>query len=258
MQENNNLDSPKGCSGGTLWSALFLGIVALMVIGSLLPTLSPPRSHIQRINCQSNLRNIVIATLNYEAINKSFPLPVSFSENGTARSWRVELLPQLEQQALRDEYHDDQPWNGPNNLKIAKTELPVLRCPAASQPSGDSETFKTSYVLITGPGTVFPGDMTVTFQDIQDGSSNTIIMLEINDSDIAWTEPRDLTIDEAIALFNRSDEIRNKHPTNHKGGRHVAFADGHIEFAPEDTPPETLRALFTIDDGIAVSLDDVR
>ena len=78
--------------------------------------------------------------------------------------------------------------------------------------------------------------------------------MEINEGDIAWTEPRDLTIDEAIALFNRPESVRKKKPTNHKDGRVVAFADGHIDIAPEDTPPEVLRALFTIDDGQAVSL----
>jgi len=201
---------------------------------------------------------MILATLNHERITGSLPLPVSSSENGTPRSWRVEILPSLEHQALRNDYLDDQPWNSAANLKVAKARLPFFCCPSILRSYRKAEILKTSYVLITGPGTAFPGDVPFSSGDIPDGASNTIIMIEINDSDIVWTEPRDLTIDEAIALFNQPKEIRKKHPANHTGGRNVAYADGHIVSLPEDTPPETLRALFTIDDGVAVSLDDVK
>lgn len=258
MNANGENEKRPAMQGLTIWKVVLATLVALFFAGLLLPSVGGPRPVGRRSNCQSNVKNIILAIENYRVARQAFPQSVFFGENGTPRSWRVEILPQLEQQALRDKYRDDLPWNSPVNLELAKTHLPVFRCPSASPPLRTSECFMTNYVLITGPRTAFPDNKPASWRDIKDGSSNTIIMLEINESDIAWTEPRDLTIDEAIALFNRPEAVRRKHPTNHEGGRMVAFADGHVEFAKEDTPPDVLRALFTIDDGIAVTLEDAK
>ena len=256
MPDDENAN-PNSGSGVRAPLRTILGLFFLfLVIGMCLPRLSTPRAHTEKSSCQSNMRNAVLAILNYEALNQAYPQAVSYDATGqVARSWRVEVLPQLDLRALRNTYKDDQPWNSPANTKVATTDIPIFRCPAAREQPESPVAFTTSYVLITGPGTAFPSDKRISSSDIKDGTSNTIIMVEIMDSDIAWTEPRDLTIDEAIALFNRPESVRKKHPTNHHGGRMVAFADGHIDFAPEDTPPEVLQALFTIDGGEAVSLD---
>lgn len=240
------------------WRIVLAVPIVLFILGMLLPTVGGPRSASRQATCQSNLRNLILALLSYEQQHGHYPLAISKAENGPPRSWRIEILPHLEYQALRDGYDEDQPWSSPANLNIAGTHVPLFQCPSASASAGNSKYFTTNYVLITGPNTAFPDDKPISWSDITDGSSNTIIMLEINDSDIVWIEPRDLTIDEAIALFNRPESIRKKNPTSHKGGRMVAFADGHVDFAPENTPPEVLRALFTINDGIAVSLDSAR
>ena len=255
MSATEKPDQPNGGGSGAL-KLLYIAIFAFLVVWMMLPTVGGPRSAGRSALCQSNMRNAVLAILNYEAVNKAYPQAVSYDATGqVARSWRVEVLPQLDLRALRNTYKDDQPWNSPANTKVATTDIPIFRCPAAREQPESPAAFTTSYALITGPGTVFPSDKRISGSDIKDGTSNTIMMIEIMDSDITWTEPRDLTIDEAIALFNRPESVRKKHPTNHQGGRMVAFADGHIDFAPEDTPPEVLRALFTIDDGIPVSLD---
>ena len=60
------------------------------------------------------MRNAVLATLNYEALNQAYPQAVSYDATGqVARSWRVEVLPQYSQQAVRDRYDDRLPWNDP-------------------------------------------------------------------------------------------------------------------------------------------------
>lgn len=63
-------------------------------------------------------------------------------------------------------------------------------CPSRSR----SDTTWTSYVLITGPGTAFPDDKCVSLDDIQDGTANTIIAVEIDKSQIHWLSPVDLDI----------------------------------------------------------------
>ncbi|MDA8563049.1 DUF1559 domain-containing protein [Mariniblastus sp.] len=252
--DNSENPQPSSTGRNASWWIVFTIPIAFLVIAMLLLWLRTGTT-LGLANCQSNVSNVGIAISNYETFNGFLPRAVFLSENNIPRSWRVEILPQLDQQALRDQYQDDQPWDSSANLRVGKAQRWPFRCPSDPNTVDESGISKTSYALITGPETAFPNDKRLTFRDIVDGASNTIILLEINDGDIGWTEPRDLTIDEAIALFNRPYAIRKKHPTNHRHGRVVAFADGHIDIAPENTPPEVLRALFTIDDGQEVSLD---
>lgn len=254
MSSTNDIDQPNPKRNNNCLVLFFL-VAGFVVLLMLLPAVNGPRGAAPAANCQSNMRNIAIAILNYETTHERFPRAVRGGDDGTPpRSWRVEVLPQLEHQPTRDRYKDDLPWDAGTNHEIAKRQLPLFQCPSSGNRNDETDTFKTDYVLITGPRTVFPLDQHTTAADLKDGASSTIMMIEINNSDIAWTEPRDITLEDAIALFNRPASVRKKYPTNHRAGRMVAFADGHVDFVPEDTPPEVLRALFTIDDGKAVSL----
>ena len=52
----------------------------------------------------------------------------------------------------------------------------------------------TSYVAVTGPGTVFPGATSTRLEDITDGTANTLFVVEVSNVDIPWTAPRDLDV----------------------------------------------------------------
>ena len=98
--ENANPNSGPGV-GAPLRTILGLFFLFL-VIGMCLPRLSTPRAHTEKSFCQSNMRNAVLAILNYEALNQAYPQAVSYDATGqVARSWRVEVLPQYSQQAVR-------------------------------------------------------------------------------------------------------------------------------------------------------------
>jgi prepilin-type processing-associated H-X9-DG protein len=86
-------------------------------------------------------------------------------------------------------------------------------------------------------------------RDLPDGGAHNIMLVEAWNKGIAWPEPRDLTVDEAIAAIHAGKHVQ------HNGYfyyddivANVAFADGSVHDLPVDTPDETLRALLTIDE----------
>ena len=138
----------------------------------------------------------------------------------------------------------DEPWDGPNNRKLADELDGTYRCP--SHETGNGETNSTSYCLATGAGTMFDADRTAKFGDIKDGSSNTAILVEVNHGDIHWMEPKDLTVDEAVGIFEKASE--ENQISNHPGIQNVAFADGSTHSLSTSTNRDELVELFLIAD----------
>ncbi len=101
----------------------------------------------------------------------------------------------------------------------------------------------TNYVAIVGPGTVWPGEQSAKLSDLTDGTSNTLMIVEIAHSDIHWMEPRDLPIEELAAWLdpNHKPQLLG----NHIEGGMAAFADGHVELLSRDVTIERLKALAT-------------
>jgi prepilin-type processing-associated H-X9-DG protein len=110
----------------------------------------------------------------------------------------------------------------------------------------------TSYVMIVGEGTLggVPNEV-VRFRDIIDGTSNTILAIEVAASGIHWLEPRDMTVEEAITYITNPAASGHQHV--HPGGVNVVFADLSVQFLAESIDPQTLRLLLTRDDGQAVT-----
>ena len=93
----------------------------------LLPAVRAARAAARRTVSQNNLRILAIAMLNYESANGQFPPPVLYKEGSEhPYSWRVALLPYLEQQALYDRYQFDQPWDSEANKLVSKTVVSVF------------------------------------------------------------------------------------------------------------------------------------
>ncbi len=188
--------------------------------------------------------------LNYHDIYGSFP-PASIADaNGKPmHSWRVLILPWMEYKELYNQYDFSEPWDSPNNIKLLDKMPRSFACPSWH----DSTTNLTSYVAMTGPGTIFPADHTTKIADITDGTSNTLIVVEVANVNIPWTAPQDLDVRTMSVRINDTKRpgISSKHP----GGSHVVFADCSTRFARESITPENLRALCTIAGGEGITAD---
>jgi prepilin-type processing-associated H-X9-DG protein len=101
----------------------------------------------------------------------------------------------------------------------------------------------TNYVAVVGPETVWPAPGACSIGDISDGTSNTIIVVEVAGSGIHWAEPRDLHVMQMSPDVNPSAGMGLS--SRHEGGTHVLFGDGSVRFIANATPRKTLQALLT-------------
>jgi len=212
-----------------------------ILVALLLPAFQSAGEAARRAQCTNNVKQIALAMHNYHDFHKCFPPSVITDEQGTPRySWRVAILPYAEQSPLYDQWNHDEPWDSPNNMRIGQTAIPTYRCP--SDEGGDP--LETNYVMITGEEAVgnLPNEVT-KIAEIRDGTSNTILIVEVVDSGISWSEPRDLSLDELEMRINAPGGIASKHP----GGANAAFCDGSVHFLPESTGGQDLRGLLTKD-----------
>ena len=139
----------------------------------------------------------------------------------------------------------------------------VFRCPETPRTASQF----TSYVGVTGPGTVFAPDKVCRLTDITDGPDKTILIVETAETDIVWTEPKDLPL---ASLSFKIDldhkEISSRHSPqpmvwnlwakSPPDGANAIFCDGHGRFLSHSIPADTVRALCTIAGGEHVNEDD--
>jgi len=139
---------------------------------------------------KNNLKQLALAMHNYHDVHKHFPPAVVIGPDGkTPHSWRVELLPFLEEQRLYDQYRQNEPWDSPHNKLILRQMPSVFRSPFA-----DEKSTSSSYYALVGRGTVFEGPEGVRIEHIFDGTSRTLMFVEAK-RDIPWTKPADIDFD---------------------------------------------------------------
>jgi prepilin-type processing-associated H-X9-DG protein len=254
----------KPSGGGAGKVLLIIGVVALVVIvgcggvmaALLIPAVGAARTAARRMQSINNEKQIMLALMNYESVNRSFPPAYVADENGKPMtSWRVLILPYLEQQHLYSQYDFNQPWDSPQNMAVANTMPPQYRSPLEPNPA--KNTNHTSYMLFAGKDSAFNDPKKPpSFAQLVDGSSNTMALAEVNNSGVIWTQPTDL--DTAQLDFMIRD-MKNAQPgqlnTAQPMGINVGFFDGSVRTLSKNVSPEELRKAADPDDGQAVNLD---
>lgn len=231
----------------------------LLLIGLLLPTYSAARAPARRAQCTNNMKQIALALHGYHNYYGCFPPAYVSDEDGQPmHSWRVLILPYMEQQALYDQYRFDEPWDGSNNSRLADSITYGFNCP--SEPGGRS--VYTNYVLVTGEGTAWADGRALSLGDFTDDPAKTIMVVEVTDSGIHWMEPRDLTVDQAMRGINSKVGlcISSWHPARGNSDRqesaNVAFADGTVVNLKNSYPVGELKKLLTHQGGEPVVLPE--
>ncbi|HUE74218.1 MAG TPA: DUF1559 domain-containing protein [Pirellulaceae bacterium] len=226
--------------------------VALLIATVLFAAVAPePRRYggARREQCGHNLRWIGVALHSYHDVYHSFPPAYVADEKGRPmHSWRVLLLPFLEQQPLYDQYRFDEPWDGPNNRRLHQQLVHVYQCPGGPREPARRDDTQTSYLVVVGPRTAFPEDKCVALSDITDDHGNTILVVEVANSGIHWMEPRDLHVTQMDPQVNpsRGQGISSKH----RGGANVVMVDGTVEFLDAKLlTADQIEAMLTIAGG---------
>ncbi len=214
------------------------------LVGMLLPAVQQVREAARRTQSMNNLRQVCLASLNYESAYMRFPSNIVDPDGKPLLSWRVAILPFIEENELYKEFHLDESWDSPHNIKLLDRMPPTFR-----SPNVNAET-KTVYLGFQGKGTMFdPENRKVGFGQIADGSSNTILCVESNEEvAIEWSKPQDLPFNKELP----GSGVGGLRP----GGFIVVLADGSTHFISRTIDPETLANLIQINDGNVVNARD--
>ncbi len=232
---------------------IFVLACGLGLFAMLCRAVGAAREAARRSQCTCNLCQIKLALHNYHETHGTLPPAYVADANGRPmHSWRVLILPFMEQQSLYARYNFAEPWDGPSNIKLLNSMPSNFACPSRFS---ENPTNLTSYVTITGPGTMFPDAGSVKFADVTDGLSDTLMIVEVANLDVPWTAPIDLDIRKMSMKVN--DPKRPCISSPHPGGANVVFGDARTVFLYEGIPEASLRALITIAGGEGVQADEV-
>ena len=214
------------------------------LVGMLLPAVQQVREAARRASSMNNLRQIALAAHNYESAHRKFPNGVTTADKKKKLlSWRVQLLPFLEENALYDKFHLDEAWDSDHNIKLLD-QMPEI----FNNKNAPSKT-KTVFLAFSGEGTIFGDQVPVTFGSITDGTSNTIMCVEADrEAAIEWTKPDDLPFD----MDGVVSGVGNLRP----GGFNVALCDGSVFFMSRTIDQKTLKHFIHRSDGNIVDIDN--
>ena len=226
---------------------------------------SQAREASNRSSCNCSLKQFGLALHNYHVQYGSFPPAFVLGPDGRKwHSWRVLILPQLEQSELYAEYRFDEPWDGPNNRKLLEKMPQVFACPSRpcevksatvlaigvlacnDRPGPSVVNGFTSYAAVLGQDCAFRGTQPVELTEITDGPSSTLLIGESTRTKIPWTKPEDIDIAIHSTLSDR-DGFSGPH------GEGVMFllGDGAVRFLSTKLPQTVVDALFTRNGGEA-------
>ena len=153
-----------------------------------------------KANPATNLKQIGIAFLNFESAYKILPASKNLREGGIGFggpakhpfSWRVAILPYVEQVELFQKYDFNEPWDSEKNLKLVEKMPAVYRSPNAPR---DQKPGETNYLGFSGKACAMGDEVGVKLAQISDGTSATALMFESKRS-VPWTKPEDLEFDD--------------------------------------------------------------
>ncbi|MHB1036119.1 MAG: DUF1559 family PulG-like putative transporter [Pirellulales bacterium] len=249
--------------GRSLWSPtrVILAAFTVMCLFELLlfvvlSAVSAAREAERLGGCPAYLKQIALALQNYHQANGCFPPAYVADKNGKPmHSWRVLILPYLECDSLYRAYDFSEPWDGPNNRRLLAMRPTLYVCPG--DPKANSpDTVETSYLAVVGPNTAWPGAKSwkLAAASSRGEQSGTILLVESADSGIAWTEPRDLSLETLGAAGAGAPAVSNAHGrregfyfTSDSRGACVAMADGSVGYVPAgNLSTEELRKILQV------------
>jgi prepilin-type processing-associated H-X9-DG protein len=209
---------------------------------ALIEAVQKVRDAAARMQNQNNLRQIALAMHSYQDVYGAFPPAAIYDKNGKPLlSWRVMILPFIEQDNLYKEFHLDEPWDSEHNKKLLAQMPPIYR--AAEE---DVPKHLTRYLGFVGKDAFFDGAKGRKFADITDGTSNTIMVVEAAKG-VPWSKPDDLPFG--------AGKLMPLVVNPKKGGFNAAFCDGSVHFLTNKVKEEVMRLLVQINDGNPLPAD---
>lgn len=172
----------------------------------------------------SNVRSLTLAIHHYRK-----PIPsILVSKEGKKYSWRIALLPYLDEQAIYDQYRFDEDWNSPHNTQVTSRMPNVFRSNTDNQ-----DSIFTAWFMLSGPDGLTDGEKALKRSD---SSAFTFALVE-DKRKTHWAKPEDIQIDPEKGF----PQLSGYHP----GGFFYTTMDGSGGFISEKISPDVLWKFYT-------------
>jgi hypothetical protein len=201
-------------------------------VALLLPAVQQAREAARRSASKNNMKQLMLAFHNYHATFNHFPTRANYDNNGKPLlSWRVHILPFIDQQPLYRRFKLNEPWDSPHNKQLIRLMPSTYANP--NLPAGSV----TNYLAVIGADSVVSATG-VKMRQITDGTSNTAMLVEVDvNRAVPWTKP----VDHEIEAKDPKAGLGSLRP----GGFHMAMADGSVRFVRISVDPKYIRAVVT-------------
>ena len=238
--------------------------VLLFGVGLTLPAVQGAREAARRTQSTNNLKQLGLAMHNYHDVYRTFPngTIVDSSDEVDARlSWMAAITPFVEMVPVYNELDREAAWNDSANLDaVSGAEANVFQNPSTPLPIDDSGVPVSTYAGCAGVGKgvadlpkhtkktgVFGYNRETRMRDILDGTSNTIMIGEINKDLRPWSAGGKGSIRGFTAkpYLNGPDGFGG----NHVSATNFLYCDGRVKALPNDIDPDIAEALMTVRGG---------
>ena len=221
--------------------AVLAAAALLLTCGLLLPCVQQVRDGEAWVYTASHMRQCALAMHNYEFTYGHLPPAAAKDAQGhPLYSWRVLILPFIEQDDLYKQFHLDEPWDSRHNLTLLNKMPKTYDRPFG----GRDGPGMTRLQVPVGPGSVFERDG-LDLDQIPNGTERTILIVE-SDTPVPWTMPADFTYDSEQSLPGFTMQTKGVRFLGREFWRErgfvLCFADAHTEFNHADSPESTIRA----------------
>jgi hypothetical protein len=188
-------------------------------------------SPVVEISSLDRLAGLANALRIADATTKKLPSVANYDDDGKPLlSWRVALLPYMQQYQLWSEFNQDEPWDSQHNKQFIEKMPDEFKSPLAGDLGG-----KTVYLAVTGPGTMFDGKEGRSLSSA--GGADTILIVEVEPARaVPWTKPDDLVVDKSNPTAGLARD--------QQGNFMVGVANGRTASLPGATDPTELWSHF--------------
>jgi type II secretory pathway pseudopilin PulG len=223
----------------TVACVVVVGACAITAVPFIGPYFQSAQRKAQQNQAQENVRQIAEALLRYHQDHGEFPPAYTVDAKGKPlHSWRVLILPYLGEQNLYSQIRLNEPWDSPYNQRF-HSQMPAVFQEVNATPGNN-----TCCVAIEGKGFVFDGTKKTKLDEIKDGASDTILVLEISGSDIPWMEPKDFTM--ADVDFTPGSNVGGFVGSQHSKGAYVGLGDGSSKLVSDQMDASEFKTRLTI------------
>jgi hypothetical protein len=179
---------------------------------------------------QNHLKQIGLAIHAYHDEFQGLPNNIRAKDGSPLLSWRVAILPYLEEKALYDQFKLDEPWDSQNNIGLIE-KMPKLYEPLRGKAKA-GETFYQMFEGNNAPIFRYKEKLTFAIITTMNGTSNTGLVFEAGEP-VIWSKPADLPFDK--------DKPLPKLGGSFDGDFHVLMCNGSVHFFKKEPDEELMK-----------------